>query len=459
MRLDDRSSRHTDCLIIGGGHCGLSVAAGLKERGIDAIILEKHAAIGDQWRERYERLHLHHITDAMHLPGVRYPAHVPRYPSRLDLADYLAGYARIHDLDVRLDHCVEHLTQDDDGTWRATVNDGAGLTTFSADNVVVAAGSTGVTPSVPTIEGSDTWGGEVRHSVDYSNAEPYADKQVLIVGSGNSAVEIACDLYDNGAKPAMLIRSPNSWITREAFSIYHRLLLIGGRILTYVPFAWLLAPVVLIGLDRYLKHDVRQRYGDLRSKGVIPHPTAPMQRMAETAARKPPVYIDGTWGDVGTSIFDLIRDGEVRVHTSEIDHFVAQSNTVVFKDGSRADFDVALFCTGFEPIAAHYATFIDRSVLAKLGRPGVFKIGDELNGIPRLYLSIGGLSSTRYSQQILAERVAARIQNRAAPTRILSGAAAFLLAGIDPGAFQIKRRAIVINLIATVLLVGGLALG
>ncbi len=435
----------------------MSVAAALKERGIDTIILEKNAAIGDQWRERYERLHLHHITDAMHLPGVRYPKHVPRYPSRLDLADYLAGYAQIHDLDVRRNHRVERLGVDEGGMWRAVVDDGAGERVFTACHVVIAAGSTGVTPFIPAIEGRDEWDGEVRHSVEYTNADGFDDERVLIVGSGNSAVEIACDLYDHGAKPAMLIRSPNSWITREAFAIYHRLLLIGGKILTYVPFAWLFAPLVLLILDRYLKHEVRQRYGDLRSKGVIPHATPPMRRMAETAARKPPVYIDGTWGDVGTSVFDLIREGEVVVYTSEIDRLVPASNTVVFQDGSRTDFDFVLLCTGFEPIAKHYATFIDRPVLAKLGRPGVFKIGDEIDGIPGLWLSLGGLSSTRFSQQVLAERIAAKIQDRPAPRRILSGATAFFFAGIDPGAFQIKKRAIVINAIATIALVGWLA--
>ena len=455
MRADDRTTTEVPVLIIGAGHCGLSVAMGLKALGIDTIVLEEHAAIGDQWRERYERLHLHHITDAMHLPGVPYPSHVPRYPSRLDLADYLAGYARIHDLDVRLEHRVTHLERSDDGRWRVTVEAAGRALVFTAPNVVVAAGSTGVTPIEPTLPGRDDWAGEVRHSVQYTNATPYVGQRVLIVGSGNSAVEIGCDLFDNGAFPAMLIRSPNSWITRESFAIYHRLLLIGGKIMTYVPFVWLLAPLVLMTLDRYLKHDVARRYGDLREKGVIPHPTPPMQRMAETRARKPPVYIDGTWGDVGSSIFDLIKTGEVAVHTAEIDHLRPGTNTVVFKDGTNADFDVILLCTGFAPIAAHYATFIDRSVMADLARPGVFVPGAAMPDLPGLWLSLGGLSSTRYAQQVLARRIAARVTGREAPKRILSGAAAFAFAGIDPGSFQVRRRTIVINVLAVLALIGG----
>ena len=95
-----QSKVHTEsaCIIIGAGHVGLSVARGLRALGIEPIMIEQHSRIGDSWRYRYERLHLHHVTDAMHLPGVKYPEHVPRYLSRLDLADYLEGYAGLAEL-------------------------------------------------------------------------------------------------------------------------------------------------------------------------------------------------------------------------------------------------------------------------------------------------------------------------------------------------------------------------
>jgi len=60
------SANQADCIVIGAGHAGLSVARGLKAKGVEPILLEKHHAIGDAWRTRYERLHLHHVTQAMH---------------------------------------------------------------------------------------------------------------------------------------------------------------------------------------------------------------------------------------------------------------------------------------------------------------------------------------------------------------------------------------------------------
>ncbi len=77
-----------------------SVGRGLRALGIGSNIIEQNSRIGDSWCYRFERLHLHHITDAMHLAGIKYPEHVPRYLSRLDLADYLEGYAGLAELNI-----------------------------------------------------------------------------------------------------------------------------------------------------------------------------------------------------------------------------------------------------------------------------------------------------------------------------------------------------------------------
>lgn len=457
MQVHERTSTHTACLIIGGGHNGLSVAAGLKSRGIDPIVLEQHPAIGDQWRNRYERLHLHHVTDAMHQPGVPYPKHVPRYLSRLDLADYLDSYAHINNLDVRINHRVQHLCQNTSGQWVATVERPGDPSSIeiTADEVVLAVGVKGVTPRFPELEGRDQWSGRVLHSMEYHNAEGFEGQRVLIVGAGNSGVEICCDLYDHGAKPSILIRSPGGFVTREAFSAYQRLLPIGGFILKYVPFSWILAPVVIAALDQYFLYDVRRRYGDLSSKGVTQDSPPPMRRMLTTRGEKAPTYVDGTWGDVGVSIFDLIRDDEVPTFGAEISRLVPGSKTVVFKDGKTAEFDAIVLCTGFLSILAHYATFVDKALHEKMKKG--FRVWEEVDGIPGLWCSLGSLAGSRYAAQILAERVAAKIQKRRPPARILSGPWAYHLVGIDPGLVQIPKRTILINAVAGLGLLGYLA--
>lgn len=458
MKVAEKTSTQTSCLIIGSGHNGLAVAARLKTQGIDCIVLEQHSAIGDQWRNRYERLHLHHISDAMHLPGVPSPKHVPRYMSRLDLADYLEGYARLNDLDVRLEHRVTSLSRDESGEWEAEVvrTDQPGAVTFRAKEVVLAVGINGVTPRIPKIEGREEWSGQVLHSKEYRNAEPFKGKRVLVVGSGNSAVELCCDLYDNGAEPSMLVRGPNTWVTRETFSKYHAALPLGGFLLKYVPFFWLLAPILLFGQDLFFRFDIRRRYGDLSDKGILNHSMRPLERLVKSGFAKAPTYVDGTWGDVGVSILDLIRENKVPTITSEISHLEPGGNTVVFQDGKRAEFDAILLCTGFEPILVHYGTFVDKDVMEQMTQEGVFRIWEEMQGIPGLWLSFGGIAGSRYALPILGDRIAAKLQNRPPPARVLGGPLALALGGIDPGLVQIPKRTILINLVAGLALLGWL---
>ena len=448
MQPDDHTATHATCIIIGAGHVGLSVAHGLKKSGVEPILLEQHSTIGDAWRKRYERLHLHHITDAMHLPGVKYPQHVPRYPSRLDLADYLQAYAGLHSFDIRLNHQVQSLCAAASGWQLQVLQPGTTKPTlFTADQVVLAAGATGITPRIPILNGKDQWAGQILHSQAYINAQPYIGQRVLVVGTGNSAIEILCDLHDHGAHPSMLMRSANSWVTREGFANYHRLLAFGGTILKYVPFTWLAAPFVMRALDRYLMLDVRRRYGDLLDQGIKTDPTPPMLRMARTRGAKAPSYIDGTWGDVGVSMVELIRDGHVPTYQAEIDHLEPGQKAVVFTDGSRAEFDTILLCTGFDPVLAHYATFVDAEVMACIEQDG-FQPWSEVAGHPGLWPALGGIATSRYALQVLAARIAARIQNKPPPARVLNPVVSFALAGPDPGLIQVPRRTILINLLA-----------
>ncbi len=451
MTSVERTNTHTACLIIGAGHVGISVARGLRREGIDPVLLEQNAAIGDAWRHRYERLHLHHITDAMHLPGVKFPRHVNRFPSRLDLADYLEAYVALHDLDVRLNHRVLSVKADTGGGWLVDVETPDGQGVFTADQILLAAGATGITPRIPRLEGSDVWGGQILHSKAYVNAAPFENQRVLVVGTGNSAIEILCDLYDHNAKPSMLMRSANSWVTREGFAYYHHLLALGAKTLQYVPFTWLAAPLVMRALDRWLMFDVKRRYGDLAELGIQTDPTPPMLRMAKTRGAKAPSYIDGTWGNVGVSMVDLIRDGHVQTFTTEISHFEPGSNTVVFKDGSAADFDSVILCTGFEPVISHYATFLDPAIMESIQAEG-FQPSAEIPRHPGLWIALGGLATSRYGLQVLAKRIAAKIQNRPAPGRVLNPFISFALAGPDPGLIQVPRRTILINIIAVALI-------
>lgn len=457
MKIETRTNTDTECLIIGAGHCGLSVAASLKKYGIEPIVLEQHGHVGDQWRERYERLHLHHITDAMHLSDdMEFPSHYPRYLSRLDFADYLESFSQLQNIDIRCKHKVIRLGKNSTGKWEIEVRTDTGDKTllFTAEHVVLAAGTTGITPRYPDLPGKEQWLGQVLHSHDYNTPDEFTGKRVLVVGAGNSGIEILCDLYDHGAITSMLIRAPNSWVTREAYAIYHRALLIARKIFTYVPFTWLVAPFFILGLDAYLKFDINRRYGDLKSKGIKPLPATPMIEAVKSLGKRPPTYVDGTWGDVGVSIFELIRDGEVQTYTAEISHLIPDTNTVVFKDQSQADFDAILLCTGFEPVVEYYKTFVDKDIYEKLSRDDVFRFLAPMKELPGLWIAMGSILSSRFGQAALGERIAAQIQNRSTESVILNPVLSFLFAGLEPMMIRVPRITIIINVVALILVLG-----
>ena len=71
-------------LIVGAGPAGLAAAACLKQRGIDALVLDAGTAVGASWRQRYDRLHLHTVKQHSFLPGMRFAKDFPaiRRPRR-----------------------------------------------------------------------------------------------------------------------------------------------------------------------------------------------------------------------------------------------------------------------------------------------------------------------------------------------------------------------------------------
>ncbi|KAA8543164.1 hypothetical protein F0562_021341 [Nyssa sinensis] len=94
--------------------------------------------------------------------------------------------------------------------------------------LVVATGESS-DPFTPEVEGLSTFMGEVIHSTQFKSGEKYSEKNVLVVGSGNSGMEIALDLSNHGAKTSIVVRSPMHILTRE-------MMYLGGFLLKYISF-------------------------------------------------------------------------------------------------------------------------------------------------------------------------------------------------------------------------------
>jgi putative flavoprotein involved in K+ transport len=200
-----------DAIVIGAGPGGLAAAAALRTRGVRTLVLERSERVGSSWRGHYDRLHLHTTRRLSALPGLRIPRAYGRWVGRDDVVRYLEQYAEHHALDIATGITVDRVRRAGD-RWELPATGGRVL---GAPVVVVATGHNR-TPHLPDWPGSDGFTGELLHAAAYRNAAPYAGRDVLVVGAGNSGAEIAVDLAEGGASRVRLaVRTPPHLIRRS----------------------------------------------------------------------------------------------------------------------------------------------------------------------------------------------------------------------------------------------------
>lgn len=196
-------------VIIGAGPSGLAVAGGLKDQGVPFVILERADCIASLWQKRtYDRLKLHLPKQFCQLPHFPFPDHYPDYPSKRQFIEYLESYAARFDINPHFNECVQSAKYDHAcRLWRVRTVCGDGSEVeYLCQWLVVATGENAETV-VPEIDGLKDFAGEVIHASDYKSGENYRGKKVLVVGCGNSGMEVSLDLCNHQAKPAMVVRS------------------------------------------------------------------------------------------------------------------------------------------------------------------------------------------------------------------------------------------------------------
>jgi putative flavoprotein involved in K+ transport len=207
---------HVDVLVIGAGQAGLAVGWHLRERGIRSLLLlDAGPEVGHVWRSRWDSLRLFTPAEYDALPGMPFPAPVGTYPTKDEVADYLRGYAAAFELPVRLNTRVTRLTKTGD-TFHADTSSGP----ITARQVVIATGPF-QTPVVPPLARHLAADVVQLHSADYRNPDQLPDGPVLVVGAGNSGLQIAAELAASrpvtvavGTRPPML---PQRLLGRDLF--------------------------------------------------------------------------------------------------------------------------------------------------------------------------------------------------------------------------------------------------
>jgi putative flavoprotein involved in K+ transport len=190
--------------IIGAGPAGLSSAYELTRRGIQPLVLEKTASVGDVWRNHYDGLRLNTGRRFSTLPGSPFPKSAGAWPTRDDLVNILETYPARGGFSVVTGIEVGSVDYDiDEDIWRIASRCGQ---FYKSRSVVLATGAARI-PVIPQWEGMNGFPGEVLHSSAFQNASRYAGKHVLVVGTGNSSAEIASRLTEHARTVTLSART------------------------------------------------------------------------------------------------------------------------------------------------------------------------------------------------------------------------------------------------------------
>ncbi|MGE5264928.1 MAG: flavin-containing monooxygenase [Acidobacteriota bacterium] len=372
-----------DTIIIGAGPAGLAVAACLKRAAVPALILEQGDKVGATWHRHYDRLHLH--TDKAHsaLPFVPFPRACPRYPSRLQVIDYLEMYARQFQIEPRFGQQVV-AARPADGVWQVQTQDAH----YQALNLVIATGYNRE-PYFPSWPGQASFHGTLLHSSQYRTGEPFKHQTVLVVGFGNSGGEIAIDLWEQGAQPSLAVHSPVNVIPRELFGI---------PILAISIVQSKLPPRAADALNAPI---LRAVVGDLTRYGLRQLPHGPLTQ----------IHRDGRVPLIDVGTIRLIKRGQIIVCPG-IERFTEEG--VIFTDGNQRKFDAVILATGYRPRVNAFlegtpATYDENGTPTSSGQeapmPGLYFCGYYVS--PTGMLREIALEARRISAAIARKRVTA----------------------------------------------------
>ncbi|EKX63802.1 hypothetical protein STRIP9103_04113 [Streptomyces ipomoeae 91-03] len=373
--------------VIGGGPGGLAAAYALRARGVRAVVLERADRVGASWRRHYDRLHLHTTRRLSALPGLPMPRRFGRWVSRDNVVRYLEKYAEVHELEIVTGVEVSRIERSPDGTgWLLHATGGRELT---GGAVVVATGHNH-TPRVPDWPGRDTYTGELVHAAEYRNAEPYAGRDVLVVGVGNTGAEIAVDLVEGGAARVRLSVRTAPHIVRRSTA---------GWAAQYTGILVRHLPVALV--DRLARPMAKLAVPDLSAHGLPRPDTGLYSRVNEGSI---PVQ------DVG--LIDAVRKGRVDV-VAAVEGF--EDGKVVLADGSRVEPDAVIAATGYRRALEGLVGHLD--VLDGRGRPVVHGPRSPKNA-PGLYFTgfTNPISGMFRELALDAEKIAKAIARRGGVT-------------------------------------------
>jgi cation diffusion facilitator CzcD-associated flavoprotein CzcO len=409
IAFDDREP---DVLIVGGGHAGISAAVELKRIGLDALVIDKAARVGDNWRLRYRGLKLHNKTPVNHLRYLPFPPTFPDYIPKDKIANWLESYVDIMEINFWTGTTFDGAAYDETSQrWAARVRKTDGTARTLRPKHIVIATSVSGTPNIPTIETLENFAGKVLHSSQFKGGKDWAGRSVVVFGTGTSAHDICQELQANGATVTMVQRSPTMVVNVDpSAQLYDQSYLGEGPPIDIRDVINSGTPLAVIKAShKLITNEVKKL-------------DAPLLQRLENVGFRLEFGEDGTgwplkfrtrgggyYFNVGCS--ELIADGEIRlIQATDIKRFTA--NGLELGDGSALQADLVVLATGYKGLD-HVVNSLFGEAIAKRVGPiwGFNDKTQELRNMwtrtpqPGLWFTGGAFSQCRIYSRFIALQI------------------------------------------------------
>ena len=398
-------------LVVGGGQAGLGIAARLTHLGVDTLIVDKHTRIGDNWRKRYHSLTLHNEVYVNHMPYMPFPPTWPVYIPKDMLANWFEIYVEALELNYWAGTALTNGTYDEaTRQWTVTLEQEDGSTrTLRPRHIVMATGVSAI-PIMPDLPGLDEFNGTLMHSGHYTTGHEWSGGKALVLGTGNSAHDVAQDLHACDVDVNMIQRSSTHIVSLSEAQRVYALYAEGPPIddcdllATSFPF-----PVLKMG---YRKATAMSKEID---KPLLDGLTARGFKLNDGVedCGFQMSYLQrggGYYFDVGCS--KLIADGEIGVvHFEDIDRF--DQSGAKLKSGDHIDADIIVLATGYKNQQDTARVYLGDEVADKIGPVWGFSERGELQNMwqktPQqgLWFTAGSLAQCRIFSKFLALQIKA----------------------------------------------------
>ncbi|CAD5166771.1 unnamed protein product [Musa acuminata subsp. malaccensis] len=320
-------------IIVGAGPSGLAVAACLEAKGVPSMILERSNCIASLWQlKTYDRLRLHLPKRFCQLPLAPFPACFPTYPTKQQFVAYLEAYARRFHIRPCFNQTV--VSAEYDGRvklWRVrAVRAGNDKAAEYVSRWLVVATGENAEAAVPDIDGMSIFKGPIIHTSSYKSGDEFQGKRVLVIGCGNSGMEVCLDLCNHSVRPRIVVRESVHILPREML----------GRS-TFGLCMWLLKWLPMRTVDRILLLVSRVMLGDTQRYGLRRPRLGPLE--LKSLSGKTPVL------DVGA--LAKIKSGDIKVCPA-VKRLTGHG--AEFVDGRSEDFDAIILATGYKSNVASW---------------------------------------------------------------------------------------------------------